>query len=352
MQYLLQSHFGTIITASESGILYHAYPEEITPTLLINKDGRLIKYPNRLNEALEIQRLPNTDVYSIKSKNGFLCSDIGGKISWSANCQKLEQFKRVPVGEIYQDSCIRKIVIPQQKRSYFINKSIHQTHDEEEIPEIFQKNVDNIRNMNKEWTYIYWNAKDRKDFIYEYYGWDILKYYLKINPRYGAARADLFRYLCIYKMGGVYLDLKSSCRVPFNNIIMPDDQYLLSQWRNGPGESFEGYGVGPEVASVKGGEFQQWHIIAAAGHPFLERVIHSVLSRIHRYTEDFFGVGKLSVLRVTGPYPYTLSISPCLHNYSHRIFDSEQAGLIYSFIHDHGRVFKRHYSQETVPLIL
>ncbi|MFT9114145.1 MAG: glycosyltransferase, partial [Acetobacter malorum] len=275
-----------------------------------------------------------------------------GSTSWKINCEKTEQFKRVSIDEFYQQSQTRKIIIPQKNRSYFINKFIHQTHDENELPEIFQENVYDLKKKNTEWEYIYWSAKDRKDFIYDHYGWDILKYYLKINPRYGAARADLFRYLCIYKMGGVYLDLKSSCHVPLNNIIKPDDQYLLSQWHNKPGESFAGYGVGPEVASVKGGEFQQWHIIAAAGHPFLEKVIHTVLARIHRYTENLYGVGKISVLRVTGPYPYTMSISPCLHNYPHRMFDSEDAGLIYSFVHDHGRLFKRHYSQETVPLIL
>ncbi|MFT9113103.1 MAG: hypothetical protein ABF443_03180, partial [Acetobacter malorum] len=97
MKYVLQSHFGTIITASENGILYHAYPEEITPTLFINKDGKIIKYPDGLMENLEINIMPNEDLYYIKNKKGFLCSDMGGSTIWKINCEKTEQFKRVSI---------------------------------------------------------------------------------------------------------------------------------------------------------------------------------------------------------------------------------------------------------------
>nr|WP_269448902.1 glycosyltransferase [Acetobacter malorum] len=220
------------------------------------------------------------------------------------------------------------------------------------MPDEFHKNVEKLRINNRDWNYIYWNAKKRHDFIYDYYGWDVLKCYLSINQRYGAARADFFRYLCIYQLGGVYLDLKSGCDVPLSNIVRSDDQYLLSQWHNGVGESAEGYGLGPEVAIVPKGEYQQWHIIAAAGHPFLKHVISNVLTRIRKYSENFYGTGKLSVLRVTGPYVYTMSIYEILNKYKHRFIDYEKEGLLYSAVGDHTKVFKKHYSKETSPLIL
>ena len=54
--------------------------------------------------------------------------------------------------------------------------------------------------------------------------------YHKINPKYGAARADFFRYIIIRDQGGIYLDLKSNSSVPFREIIKPNDTYLLSSW--------------------------------------------------------------------------------------------------------------------------
>lgn len=352
MRYLFISHFGTIITASINGILYHAFPEEITPQIFADATGNIVEAPGNLRHSLETDLISGREHYSIKGEEGFLCADVGGSIGWRSHCLAFEQFKLISEQEFYQQSNHEKIIFQKKRRLFSITPIIHQTHDEIIIPDAFKWGVDRLKELNPDWQHIYWNAKDRMDFIYEYYGWDILKYYLSINPRYGAARADFFRYLCIYKMGGVYLDLKSTCNVSFSDIIQPDDQYLLSQWRNGPGESGEGCGLGPEVASVKGGEFQQWHVIAAAGHPFLEHVINNVLSRIHRYNESYFGVGKLSVLRVTGPYVYTMAIAPVLNKYPYRIFDAERDGIIYSFVGDHTKVFTKHYSQEVTPLIL
>ncbi|MFE8873014.1 glycosyltransferase family 32 protein [Acetobacter persici] len=333
-------------------MLYHAFPEEIDPVVFVDAMGNLVDAPGNLARSLKITPIPGKNAYSIKGQEGFLCADVGGAIGWRPHCLEFEQFTLISMQEYQQNYVKNKISFQKNKRSFSISKIIHQTHDETTIPEVFKWGFDRIKEFNPTWQHIYWNAKDRVDFIYENYGWDILNYYLSINPRYGAARADLFRYLCIYKMGGVYLDLKSTCDVSFDNIIGSDDQYLLSQWRNAPGEKSEGCGLGPEVASVKGGEFQQWHIIAAAGHPFLEHVINNVLSRIHRYSENYFGTGKLSVLRVTGPYVYTMAIAPILNLYPHRMFDADRDGLTYSFLGDHTQVFVKHYSREVMPLIL
>ena len=50
------------------------------------------------------------------------------------------------------------------------------------------------------------------NYIRREYGESILSCYLRIDPVYGAARADLFRYLLLYRTGGVYLDIKSAAR--------------------------------------------------------------------------------------------------------------------------------------------
>lgn len=349
MSYVFVTIFGTIINSSADGVLYHAYAEEVTPNIFCNNHGEIIKSPLSLNKNLCVSPISDSNYYSILSSKGYLCADIGGAIGWRQHCLAMEQFRVMSLAEVYKsNSCAFNL----KKQHFSISRIIHQTHDETEIPEIFQSNVENLKHKNPKWKYIYWNAKNRHDFIYDFFGWEMLNAYLSINPRYGAARADFFRYLCIYQLGGVYLDLKSGCDVPLDNIIHPDDQYLLSQWHNKKGESAEGCGLGPEVASVPGGEYQQWHIIAAAGHPFLMHVVKNMLTRINRYSENFYGNGKLSVLRVTGPYVYTMSIFPHLNEFSHRFFDYEQSGLIYTTIGDHTKAFKHHYSQETLPLIL
>lgn len=352
LSYVFVTNFGTILNSSPNGILYHAYPEEITPNIICDQNGKINGSLKLLDEPLHVRSLAGSSHYSISSNKGYLCSDIGGAIGWRQHCLALEQFRILPIQEVYKNIPYKNFIFPIKPQKFSISHIIHQTYDDNEIPEIFQKNVETLQTRNPTWKYMYWNSKNRHDFIYDFFGWEMLDAYLKINPRYGAARADFFRYLCIYQLGGVYLDLKSNCEFALDNIIRPDDQYLLSHWHNKKGESAEGCGLGPEVESVPGGEYQQWHIIAAAGHPFLMYVIKNVLARIHRYSESFYGNGKLGVLRVTGPYAYTMAIYPHINEFSHRFFDYEKSGLIYSTIGDHTKVFKRHYSQETSPLIL
>ncbi|RYF20514.1 MAG: hypothetical protein EOO77_07875 [Oxalobacteraceae bacterium] len=65
-------------------------------------------------------------------------------------------------------------------------------------------------------------------FIDDEYGADILANFDCIRREYGAARADLFRYLLIYKRGGVYLDIKSGFERSLDEVLQPDDQMLLS----------------------------------------------------------------------------------------------------------------------------
>ena len=182
-------------------------------------------------------------------------------------------------------------------------------------------------------------------------------YYLRIGKDYGAARADLFRYLALYRLGGVYLDMKSGGTRPFDEVLTPDDRCLLSQWRNEDGTTFAGWGVHSDLKHIPGGEFQQWFIIAAPGHPFLRAVIENVLGNIDRYIPGLHRTGAHAVFRVTGPIAYTLAILPLMQSAPCRIVDAgRELGLVYNiFSHlgpqGHKQVFKSHYAELKTSLI-
>ena len=158
----------------------------------------------------------------------------------------------------------------------------------------------------------------------------------------------------MYKEGGVYLDIKSTFTQPIDAILRPDDQYWLATWRNGPGEPHERYGLWKDLQALPQGEFQQWHIVAVAGHPFLRAVIEAVLTNIDRYHPCLHGVGRSGVIRVTGPVAYTRAIYPLLGQHSHRRVRGEvELGLEYSVLGklQHADFFKSHYLQLTEPVI-
>ena len=125
--------------------------------------------------------------------------------------------------------------------------------------------------------------------------------------------------------------------------------------QNLKGEAHEGWGICPELGYRYPGELQQWHIIAVAGHPYLRAVIEAVLTRIRHYSTLRDGVGKLAVVRVTGPIAYTQAIEPLMCSRRHRIVSaSRDLGLKYSFDStgvEHVRHFATHYSRSTDRMV-
>lgn len=235
-----------------------------------------------------------------------------------------------------------------------IPKIIHQTFGTRELPEALRQNVTALQEKNPGWEHRFYDDKAVEAFILSQYGDEVLAAYLRIDPTYGAARADLFRYLVIYKIGGIYLDIKSSFSCPIDEVIHGDEEFIASQWSNQKGERYEGFGLKPQVAQFPGGELQQWHVIAAPGHPFLHAVLVAIFEGIHSYRPWLHGTGKVGVMRLTGPLMYTLTIMPIINQFPCKIIRNEAAiCLDYSIVpgDGHKSFFAAHYSTSEVSVV-
>ena len=244
----------------------------------------------------------------------------------------------------------RRSLLPTLPAGDAIPRIIHQTFYERVLPPELQANVDRLRALNPGWEYRFYDDADIVAFIREHYGAAVLAYFERIGPQYGAARADLFRYLLMYKVGGVYLDIKSAATRPLDQVLRADDRFLLSTWS----PDFTGWGHHYELRNLAHGEFQQWYIACAAGHPYLKEVVETVLGNIDRYDPYLHKAGKNGVLRVTGPIAYTLAIHRVLERYPHRFADSiAELGFDYNVYRNqsHETAFRSHYSVQTAPVV-
>lgn len=239
-----------------------------------------------------------------------------------------------------------------------IPKLIQQSADcYDNLPEKIKLNIETLKRLNPNWIYKFYDDKDVIEFISNNFGWHYASAWNSIGQEYGAAKADLFRYLLLYKNGGVWLDIKSSASKPFDEVFRPDDSFILSQWKNKPGDIFSGWGIHEDLRMLPRGEFQNWFIASVPKHPYLEAVIKRVMDNILNYDPSQIGVGKLGVLRTTGPIAYTKAIFPIKDQWPHREADSEDdIGLVYSIFHEksghnHQKIFENHYSQQRSPII-
>lgn len=227
-----------------------------------------------------------------------------------------------------------------------IPKVIHQVYIQQKsdkLPLQILENINYIQKLNPDWKYQLYTDDEVESFILTHYGNNMLKVYNKINPDYAAAKCDLFRYLLIYKKGGVYLDIKSAMSKPLNDIIK-EDVYYLSHWKQKYWKNI----------FPPNGEFQQWFIISKPKHPYLKNVIQNVIHNISNYDKEKNGVGKFATLSLTGPIVYTRTINKILKKHKHKIYMThQQLGMIYNNTpENHFNFFKKHYTKLNTPVVL
>lgn len=241
-----------------------------------------------------------------------------------------------------------------------VPKSIYQTNYTKQLKPEIEASIAKMMAINSQWSHRLFDDKDIEEFIKANYGEVIWGYYTRIHPFYGAARADFFRYLLIYKLGGVYIDIKTCILGDLDSLLSTQDSFLISYWDNEPGDLHEGQTFLSELSHIARGEYVQWCIISSPGHPLMRAVILRILSTIDRYNPYKMGMGFEGTIRTTGPVPYTLAIEQGVKHGEKRyrwVSFAKDLGIQYSIYESNGRslahkgILKSNYHNGKVPVI-
>jgi len=138
---------------------------------------------------------------------------------------------------------------------------------------------------NPDYEYRYMDDDEAAKFVKDEYGDEM--HQLFINVPVGVMRGDMWRYLVVYKYGGIYADLDTLCLKPIDTWIKEGKDFIVC----------------PEHQD----HFCQWTFAASAGHPILKTVIDLMVERLKNadYTMPHF------VHYLTGPGMWTSAI--CNH---------------------------------------
>lgn len=150
-----------------------------------------------------------------------------------------------------------------------IPRLIHQTYPTAELPAPLAENVAHIRALNPGWTYRFYDDAALAAYVAAHFGPAVSALLDRIAPDFAVARTDVFRYLLMYREGGVYLDIKSRPNRPFDEVLPKGYGVVTAQWEDVDGHAF---GRHREIKELAGGEYQQWHIAAVPGHPIMRQV--------------------------------------------------------------------------------
>ena len=257
-----------------------------------------------------------------------------------------------------RNTLMRKIdyedILPVTEFGSTIPKTIHHIFFGQNIPGVFKDNISRILAENSEYSHHMLGDDNAATFIKSHYNEQVLERFERLNKLYPAIRSDFLRYLVVYAVGGVYLDVKSLFTAPVRDAINGDESFILCQWCNLKGEEYENFGIRWVDNYIDGGDYQQWHIIAAKGHPFLRAVIIEVMRRIDNYRLWREGTGRTAVFYLTGPHTYSDAIHPIRDHHPHMYYRRDvDAKLQYSCLPGmaHADADKRHYSVVHAALV-
>lgn len=167
-----------------------------------------------------------------------------------------------------------------------IPKNIFQSWSTTNLHPVIQSKINKLKELNPEYNHKIYTDDEIDSFVNLNYPGDIAECYNKINII--VAKVDFWRYLMLYKYGGVYLDMDSDISIPLDYLINTEDDAVIT---------FEG----------NLNYYVQWALIFNKGHPILKKTIEFIVENIknNSYPND--------IHKMTGPSVYTKAIH-FIHN--------------------------------------
>jgi len=174
-----------------------------------------------------------------------------------------------------------------------IQKNIFQSWKTTNLHPRIQKITKKIKLLNPNYAYHLYTDKDMDDFVNENYKGEIAECYNRLNII--VAKVDFWRYLVLYKYGGIYLDMDSDININLDKFIRSNDDAIITAEGN------------PNM-------FVQWGLIFSKGHYILKRTIDLIVCNIknNRFPND--------IHKMTGPSIYSKAINEVHYEvFKHRI---------------------------------
>ena len=186
--------------------------------------------------------------------------------------------------------------------TYKIPPIIHYTFKNNNLPKEIINGMEQNKKMCPNCEFRFYDDDACDSFIKKYFPEEVFNAYKKLNPIYGAMKADFFRYCVLYIIGGIYIDIKTKIKVPIFTLIGPDDICILDipkrldLFRNCSKPTYE-----------------QWLLIFAPGHPYLKSIISLIVYYTQikyepKYICNTWLTTKQKILNVTGPDAFSKAI--------------------------------------------
>jgi mannosyltransferase OCH1-like enzyme len=189
--------------------------------------------------------------------------------------------------------------------------NIFQTWDTKKLPPKMAECVESIKECNPEFKYYLYDDNECREFIKINFDAEVLYSYDALVP--GAFKADLWRYCILYKLGGIYLDIKYKCVNGFKFITLTDKEYFVK----------DRYEVLNRLAIYNA------LMICKAGNEICLKCINKVVENVRL---RYYGS---SALQITGPLMMIEFFTPNEKRELNDLYHYDKDGYYYIVYKDH-----------------
>lgn len=92
-----------------------------------------------------------------------------------------------------------------------------------DLPDAMKQNLERLQQQNPEFTYTLFNEETAASYLRKNFPIEVLQAYNSLIPI--AYKCDLFRYCILYKLGGIYLDVKIQCENNFKLVTLTNREH-------------------------------------------------------------------------------------------------------------------------------
>ena len=162
-----------------------------------------------------------------------------------------------------------------------IQKNVFQTWKTLDFPYKIEKILNKNKRLNPDFKFHIYTDDQLFDFIKSNYDSEIFNAFEKL--KHPVAKADMWRYLVLFKYGGVYLDIDSKFNNAIRTFINDDDEGVISAEKNE-------------------GNYVQWALFYKKEHPILSKTVEYIIANMDSelYKND--------IENLTGPKVYARSV--------------------------------------------
>jgi hypothetical protein len=129
-----------------------------------------------------------------------------------------------------QNAQFSKLTRYSLKTPAVVPKRLFQTYHCRNLPARMQRTVDHLRADHPDFEYVFHTDAESYQFLQQHFPPKVAAAYETLVP--GAFKADLWRLCVLYKLGGVYLDIKFYCWAPFTFHALLDGPHFARDVRD------------------------------------------------------------------------------------------------------------------------